>query len=111
IDRFLRSTGHRVLLSGIGGDEFLGGVPTPVPELADLIAAFDLPQLAHQLKEWALAQRKPWLHLFASACRDFLPLASRPLNALEKPAPWICRAFAKRHRYALAGYPGRIRLF
>jgi asparagine synthase (glutamine-hydrolysing) len=27
----------RVLLSGLGGDEVLGGVPTPIPELADLL--------------------------------------------------------------------------
>ena len=111
IDEFFESTGHRVLLSGIGGDEFLGGVPTPAPELADLIAAFDLPQLGHQLKAWALAQRKPWLHLLAGACRDFLTTAIRPPNELERPAPWICQAFAKRHRHALAGYPGRIHLF
>jgi asparagine synthase (glutamine-hydrolysing) len=111
IDDFLQSSGHRVLLSGIGGDEFLGGLPTPTPELADLVAGFEFSRLAHQLKQWALAQRKPWLHLIASACRDFLPTALRTRNASERPAPWICAAFAKHHRDALAGYPGRIRLF
>ena len=33
-----RDKGYRVLLSGIGGDELLGGLPTPYPELADLLA-------------------------------------------------------------------------
>ena len=33
----LASQGNRVVLSGIGGDEFMGGVPTPVPELMDLL--------------------------------------------------------------------------
>lgn len=31
--------GNRVILSGIGGDEFTGGLPTPLPELADLLAS------------------------------------------------------------------------
>ena len=30
----MASQGNRVVLSGIGGDEVMGGVPTPVPELA-----------------------------------------------------------------------------
>ena len=31
----LRSSRCRILLSGLGGDEVLGGVPTPIPELRD----------------------------------------------------------------------------
>src|SRR5579872_1364683 len=38
----VRPQGYRVLLSGLGGDEVLGGVPTPVPELADLFASAQL---------------------------------------------------------------------
>jgi asparagine synthase (glutamine-hydrolysing) len=38
----LASQGNRVVLSGTGGDEVLGGVPTPVPELADLLASGQL---------------------------------------------------------------------
>ena len=30
----VKSRGNRVILSGIGGDEVTGGVPTPTPELA-----------------------------------------------------------------------------
>lgn len=36
---------HRVLLSGIGGDELLGGVPSGAPELADLLVAGKLGSL------------------------------------------------------------------
>src|SRR4030095_4769133 len=32
------SNGNRVLLSGVGGDEATGGVPTPLPELQNLLA-------------------------------------------------------------------------
>ena len=30
---------YRVILSGVGGDELLGGVPTPLPELGDLLVS------------------------------------------------------------------------
>ena len=109
IDQFFQTTGHRVLLSGIGGDEFLGRVPTAAPELADLLAGFRFSELAHQLKMWALAQRKPWLYLLAAAVRDFLPFRFRVGDTLAKPAPWIRPWFVERHRFALAGYPDRIR--
>jgi asparagine synthase (glutamine-hydrolysing) len=35
---FLSNGDFRVLLSGIGGDEFTGGVPSGIPELADLLS-------------------------------------------------------------------------
>ena len=69
----LSSQGNRVVLSGIGGDEVMGGVPTPIPELEDLLAGARLRALAHQLKAWALEKRKPWFHLFFEAARGFLP--------------------------------------
>jgi len=34
----LTSQGNRVVLSGIGGDEVTGGVPSPMSELQDLLA-------------------------------------------------------------------------
>ena len=59
----LASQGNRVVLSGIGGDEIMGGVPTPTPELENLIARARFGALAHQLRLWALEKRKPWFHL------------------------------------------------
>src|SRR5258708_675757 len=53
----MRSQGNRVVLSGIGGDEVMGGVPTPTPEMEDLIATGQFRTLAHQLKVWALNKR------------------------------------------------------
>src|SRR5882762_7136066 len=49
----MASQGNRVVLSGIGGDEVTGGVPTPMPELEDLIARAKVRGLIHQLKIWA----------------------------------------------------------
>src|SRR5207302_636559 len=68
----LASQGNRVVLSGIGGDEVLGGVPTPIPELADLLVMADLRRLANRLKVWSLNRRKPWFHLLSETVRNFL---------------------------------------
>jgi asparagine synthase (glutamine-hydrolysing) len=107
----MASRGNRVILSGIGGDEIMGGVPTPSPELADLLARAQFRSLAHQLKIWALEKRKPWFHLFWEAARGFFPLPLVGVPKHMRPAPWLQPGFVKRHRAALTGYPSRKQLF
>ena len=108
---FLTSEGHRVVLSGIGGDEVAGGVPTPVPELADLMVSARFGALASQLKSWALIQRRPWLHLVLETAREFAPLQLVGLpNHMRSPA-WLHPNFVKRHRGTFAGYGNRLKLF
>lgn len=89
--------GYRVVLSGIGGDEFLGGVPEPSPELADLLARFQIVKLARQLEAWSLVKRRPWVHLLSNAFCELLPdwLDIRRVT-LGKLEPWIDRQFARR---------------
>ena len=99
------------MLSGIAGDEVMGGVPTPAPELEDLLARARFREFAHQLKLWALELRKPWIHLFWEAARDFLPLALVGVPEHCRPAPWLQPSFVKRYRAALMGYPSRTKLF
>src|SRR5437660_4792372 len=107
----LASQGNRVVLSGIGGDEVMGGVPTPTPELEDLLARAQFGGLAHQLKVWALEKRKPWFHLFFEAVRDFFPPALVGVPKVMRPAPWLQPNFVKRYWAALTGYPSRTKLF
>jgi asparagine synthase (glutamine-hydrolysing) len=107
----IASQGNRVVLSGIGGDEVMGGVPTPAPELENLLARAQFGALAHQLKVWALEKRKPWFHLFWEAAREFLPPALVGVPKYMRPAPWLQSSFVKRHRTALTGYPSRTKLF
>ena len=107
----LASQGNRVVLSGIGGDEVLGGVPTPTPELEDLLARAKFGLLAHQLKVWALEKRKPWFHLFWEAARGFFPPALVGVPKYMRPAPWLQSSFVKHHWAALTGYPSRTKLF
>jgi asparagine synthase (glutamine-hydrolysing) len=107
----MASQGNRVVLSGIGGDEVMGGVPTPAPELENLLARAQFGGLAHQLKVWALEKRKPWFHLFWEAARGFLPPALFGVPKYMRPAPWLHSSFVKRHWAALTGYPSRTKLF
>ena len=107
----IRSQGNRVVLSGIGGDEFTGGIPTPNPELADLLARGHFRALARQLKVWALNKRKPWFYLLFDAARGFLPPAVVGVPKYKRPMPWLNPAFVNRNRAALTGYENRTKIF
>jgi asparagine synthase (glutamine-hydrolysing) len=104
------SQGNRVVLSGIGGDEVTGAVPTPTPELEDLLARGQFRTLAHQLKVWALNKRKPWFYLLFEAARSFFPPALVGVPKHNQPAPWLNPQFVKRNRASLQGYESRLRL-
>jgi asparagine synthase (glutamine-hydrolysing) len=97
------------ILSGTGGDEFTGGVPTAVPELANLLAQFRLVAFSRRLKTWALSQRKTWFQLLWESSRVFLP--NRFLRALpnQRPPGWLVPRFARLHASALAGYDVRLK--
>jgi asparagine synthase (glutamine-hydrolysing) len=107
----MSSQGNRVVLSGIGGDEFTGGVPTPTPELEDLLARGHFTILAHQLKVWALNKRKPWFYLLFDAARGFFPPALVGVPKYKRPVHWLNPAFVRRNRGALTGYEGRTKIF
>jgi len=100
--KIFRNGGYRVVLSGIGGDEFLGGIPDPRSQLADLIVQFRFVKLARQLIAWSLTKRQPWIQLLSKALCELLP--QRLLTRIEGQRniePWIDDAFALRHRIAL----------
>lgn len=107
----MTAQGNRIVLSGVGGDEVFGGVPTAIPELSNLLSRGRFRTLVQQLKLWALNKRSPWFHLLFDALRVFLPpsLAGAPTHM--RPAPWLQSSFVKRHRTALTGYPHRISFF
>jgi asparagine synthase (glutamine-hydrolysing) len=107
---YMNSRGCRVVLSGIGGDEVTGGVPTPAPELEDLLARARFFTLLRQLRAWALNKRKPWFYLLLEVFRAFSP-AVFGLPARTRPASWLDPAFVKRHLIALTGYQSRLKLF
>ncbi len=103
--------GHRVTLSGIGGDEPTGGgVPTPTPELQNLLARARFVTLARQLSAWAAKMRKPRLSLLWGAARGFFS-ASVDLPKQMRPAAWLHPGFVRRNRAAFFAYPFRVKLF
>jgi asparagine synthase (glutamine-hydrolysing) len=111
LSRCLAAGGARVVLSGTGGDEVMGGVPAATPEIADLLAKARFASLAHQLKLWALEKRKPWFQLLFEATKAFFPPAIVGVPKHTQPAVWLNSDFTKRHRAALTGYPTRLKLF
>lgn len=106
---YMRLQGYCVLLSGTGGDEVTGGVPTPIPELADLFARGAGRALIRQLKTWALQKRTPWFHLLLQTLWQFAP-APLTTDLHLGVAPWLRPSFVKRNRNALFGYPSRLKL-
>jgi asparagine synthase (glutamine-hydrolysing) len=104
VTAFIRSQGYGSVLSGIGGDEFTGGVPTPIPELADLLAAGQARSLRKQLTQWALSQRRPWLHLLFETLRAFAPPYLGRTTVARRTPSWLTSQFQSRFRSVLQGY-------
>jgi asparagine synthase (glutamine-hydrolysing) len=90
-----RSNGYRVRLSGTGGDEMLGGVPDPCPDLADLLVQIRLLQFLRQTLAWSLVKRRPWIRLALQAAALLLPgsIVARTTQHGTRP-PWIDPRFA-----------------
>ena len=111
LDRHLASCGTRVILSGLGGDEVLGGVSTPVPGLADLITGFHFLEFSRESVAWAKAQRKPLYKILGQTLRAFLPANQCGALGHASLLPWLERAFLLRQASALGGYWRRLRFF
>ena len=104
--------GHRIILSGIGGDETTGaGLPTPTIEIQDHLARARFLTLIRRLNAWASRMKSPRLPLLWEAMREFLyvPLVDVCEAALK--TPWLSPAFVRQYRSVFRGYPSRIKLF
>jgi asparagine synthase (glutamine-hydrolysing) len=89
--------GYRVVLSGTGGDEFMGGIPNPIAQLGDLIMQLKFVKLARQLMAWSLVKRKPWIQLLGQALVNLFPASiGQYLSKQAKVEPWIAADFANR---------------
>src|SRR5882672_1265523 len=98
----VRQGGYCAVLSGIGGDEFTGGVLDPRAHLADLIVQGKFISLARQLMAWSLVKRRPWIHLLWESAIDAVPAPMGQFFVKEAQIePWIRKEFAKRTGLAL----------
>jgi asparagine synthase (glutamine-hydrolysing) len=98
----VQSGGYRAVLSGIGGDEFLGGIPNPLPQLADLAVLLRPIQLAKELTAWSRLKKCPCIHLLGQTLAILLPARLRALaSTRNNVAPWINPDFSRRYRLAV----------
>jgi asparagine synthase (glutamine-hydrolysing) len=82
--------GYRAILSGIGGDEFTGGNPTPASEIADLLAMGRVFSSARSVLTWCLAKRISLVELVGqsvSLLSDHLQHAH--LDSKWSVIPWL----------------------
>jgi asparagine synthase (glutamine-hydrolysing) len=110
-DRAVAHQGYRAILSGIGGDEMLGGIPTPIPELADLLVRLKAFPFVRQSFRWALARKKSIFALWQSLLRSFLPPGETAAGGLADAAVWLKPEFRARNREQMALPQARFRVF
>jgi asparagine synthase (glutamine-hydrolysing) len=80
---------YRVILSGIGGDEILGGVPDPLPELADHLVSLRLSKLISKSMVFGLPDRRPLVHMLGRTAAYSLNSYLRLDRAGEQVPPWV----------------------
>ena len=85
----LLGKGYRAILSGIGGDEVLGGVPTPTPELADYLTSGNIVMLLKRATEWSLANRAPILQTIVDTVTTTHQLYLGSLIERDRIPPWL----------------------
>lgn len=90
------STDYRAVLTGIGGDELLGGVPTPLPELGDLMVTGRLFSYVKRAVDWCLVDRIPLLHMTGQTLRFILQQYRLPHVEKQSLPLWIAPALLKR---------------
>jgi asparagine synthase (glutamine-hydrolysing) len=98
IDEVLSAVGARVLLSGVGGDEMLGGVQYEAPELADHLLAGRFISFLRAAFDWGLDRRKTVYSLIADALR-LVVSPYRPQSLISepvKPFRWVHLGASKR---------------
>jgi asparagine synthase (glutamine-hydrolysing) len=88
--------GYRVVLSGIGGDEVLGGVPTALPELADYLALGEIGLLLNRSLAWCLIDRTPLVEKVWGTISFLLRLYRKPRPKLKIMPPWLRHTFYDR---------------
>jgi len=100
--KILQEGGYRVVLTGIGGDEFNGQCTDPRVLMADLMTQFRIVELGRQLKAWSLLSQRPWMGMLLQACGELMPLSVRlRLSKFVQSEPFIDKTFSRRCRLPL----------
>lgn len=94
VQRHLDRVGSRVVLSGLGGDELLGGVQYEAPELSEYLAQGRFISFARSLMAWSLARKKTALSLICDVLQ-LVMAQHKPELMLDHSAislPWLTLA-------------------
>jgi asparagine synthase (glutamine-hydrolysing) len=76
----MQGVSARRVLSGFGGDEFLGGVPTGIPELADLLRALEFTNFKSGVARWSSANRMSRWELIHPSLKAALTFQARDVS-------------------------------
>ncbi len=90
---------NRLHFSGLGGDELLGGVQNPVPDLASLLWHGCLPSFWRQTEAWALQRKTTLWTLLGRSVVYLLPIWLREHLDREKTTKlpgWLRPDFVRR---------------
>jgi asparagine synthase (glutamine-hydrolysing) len=104
--RIIAETGHqgnRMHLRGLGGDELLGGVQNPIPDLAGLLWNLHLRSYLKQVEAWALQRKTTVWWLFGHTLIALMPIWLRAYLDREKTKQmtgWLWPEFTKRQQIA-----------
>lgn len=88
------SRGYRAVLSGIGGDEMLGGVPDRYPELGNYLIQGAWKFLVKQSLSWCLVDRDPIIQTLVHTLR--WTTHSYAGQWVRNLPPWLPRTFSDR---------------
>jgi len=84
-----RERGYRSVLSGIGGDEVLGGIPDGLPQLADYLVFGRLGTFFRQAVAWSLPERSPLVATVSNTVRYTAQLYTRNNPRSRRIPPWL----------------------
>lgn len=97
----IRSSGFRVSLSGLGGDEINAQTLNISVLVADHFMHYEIAKACKELVQWSLQSRRPWIQLF---WRSIVQMMPRPLNIRfmsdYRKLTWIDSQFAREHEIA-----------
>jgi asparagine synthase (glutamine-hydrolysing) len=97
------SRGYRSILSGIGGDELLGGIPLPWPELADYLIGGSVRTLLRQSIAWSLVDHSPLIDTLFGTLRYTARLYKGSELGMHQFPGWLSCNFLKRSQKILLG--------
>jgi asparagine synthase (glutamine-hydrolysing) len=94
VDKIMARVGYRIIISGLGGDELLGGFPNPNLELGDALIGANVPLFVRQCIEWALLTRVPLIFLLRDVCQYLIHTYGGGRRIRDPLTPWIVPSIA-----------------